>query len=384
MTTPPDGIVPPEMPEGLERVHAALGAAEEPAPDALLERIMASRAAGERRILPSEHAPPSRLRVRLVRGAIAAALGLVALGMWGRWRWSHGNAPSDADGAQIQSASFDMFGLGSSAYAQEAPGPQQPKFGPMRFDASRLRPVSTRYIRRFYYGGKQNDVDSTLTYRLVKAPDDEWLVLVGRTFTDSRLTMAFGDTLRLAGPNLIAVAESYASHNTLGESDAMQMTIGEKSAKVHTMGRYIRSQTSARHPSPDTVTLTRDTVLTIGQTTYPRLANFKSDAELLFKLMAVKLDSTWKGSVVTTYPGGLPTTDHAKAYLIPVDLEVIGTVPCTVLRKAAACWKILRTRPTWTTTFLVRKSDGLAISQRSESTVDGKKFVMDLTLIGEQ
>ena len=109
-----------------------------------------------------------------------------------------------------------------------------------------------------------------------------------------------------------------------------------------------------------------------------------NDAELLFKLMAVKLDSSWKRSIVTAFPGGMQTTDHTRAYVIPVDLEVVGTARCTSLTVPTECWKILRTRPTSTTTILVRKSDGLTISQRTESVVEGKKFVMEMTLIGEQ
>jgi len=134
---------------------------------------------------------------------------------------------------------------------------------------------------------------------------------------------------------------------------------------------------------PDTVTVIRDTVLMIGHTRYPRLTSMMNDAELLFKLMAVKLDSTWKRSIVTAFPGGMYIPDHAPAYLIPVELEVVVTASCTSQKVTTTCWKVLRIRPTSTTTFLVRKSDGVTVWQRTESVVDGKKFALQIELVDE-
>ncbi len=248
----------------------------------------------------------------------------------------------------------------------------------------------------------------------VKGPGDEWLIVTERRFADSYAKSYSEDTLHLVGPDLQTQSESYFAYNMLGDSTNVRTTIRGDSATVHNVERYIRDRNrpagreipadsaarvqrgaNGRAPaqkdrpmppisSPDTVTSIRDTVLPIGHTPYPRLTSMMNDAELIFKLMAVKLDSTWKRSIMTTVPGGVMMIDHTQAYIIPVDLKVAGTATCTSQKVTTSCWKVLRIRPTSTTTFLVRKSDGVTVWQRTESVVDGKKFAMQIELVDEQ
>jgi len=127
-----------------------------------------------------------------------------------------------------------------------------------------------------------------------------------------------------------------------------------------------------------------DTVLTVGRSRYPRLASVMNDAELPFKLMAVKFDLTWKGSIVTAVPGGLQSAgDSRPAYLIPVDIEVAGTAPCHQHETAMDCWKLVRNRADVNTVMLVRENDGLLIWRRTETQVEGKPWALEEALLRE-
>jgi len=92
-------------------VYAALEAPLDPAPDALLDRIISSRAAGGRAVLPIERPRSALLRRRLVRGAIAAGLGLVALASWSRWLRPETDSPDTTSAVALGSSRATISGL---------------------------------------------------------------------------------------------------------------------------------------------------------------------------------------------------------------------------------------------------------------------------------
>ena len=395
----------------------------EPAPDALLDRILASRAAGVRRILPSDHAAPSRLRVRMMRGAIAAVLGLVAVGMWAKWGRSHTPAPTANSAAGFGFPMGGDFGFGEMAMAQ---GAREPRFEPMTFDTARLHPVRLRYAAAQYMDGKLIGSDSSRIYSLARAANGDWILAAERVQGDSTSVThhdraEMSDSLWIDRSDLHDLVESWVEHASwvygigyLGGSRVrVRMTIGARSARMQTVdtswlptqttGRGTRSGAAdsagpTRAPAPalqhndasdtivrmDTTVRLTDTILGLPVGRYPRLVSAYGGADLIFKLMAAPIVPGWKRSMVITRPGGTMVREGVRRASIPVDLELTGETQCKAPTVAVDCWRLFRRGSTAEMTYLVRKRDGVVTSMSVEGKADGKTFKSEMVLIGEQ
>lgn len=403
----------------------------EPAPAALLERILASRAAGERRILPSDHAPRSRLRVGLLRGVIAAVLGLVAAGIWAKWDRRSPNVPKATSSVGFNFPIGGDFGFGEYAFAQGAQGTQEPKFAPMVFDTTRLHPMRLRYAISGFEDGKQTDTDSGRTYSLSRAVSGEWVVTADRLIHDSTSAIDMElartlDTLWMDKNDLHDLKESIVSHVTWVKGSAW---FGGRRARVdvefHTNSARLitadtgwqpasvatskaapgadsattpnkssgrskaptaqQNQSAAPAPRMDTTVRIAEMTLPLPKGRYPRLNSlYSGGAELVVKLMAAPIEAGWKRSVVIPRPGGATARENVKSASIPVDLEVVGEAPCGAPSGKTVCWKIVRHNTTFESTMLLRKNDGVMVWQRIEAVDSGKKFAVETTLIEEK
>lgn len=374
MKTPTDGVVPDGMPKELGRVHAALDTPIEPAPEALLKRIVASRAAGERRILPVEHAPPSRLRGRLVRGAIAAALGLVALGTWSRWIRPNSAPPA------VSSFGFPMggdFGFGELAVAQGGRTVALSTDEPVTFDTTRLRPMRLLYVAR-------NMVDGT---HPVRAPDTigvfvarstesgrPWIITTTNIESGGRVRVFHADTTVLSAASLRPLRYSIAITAADGSGQTFRQVFGADTTRMHREFREVRSRpaTGGRGASSDTLVTTRDSSYATPPSRWPGFGLGRG--ALVVNLMAVPIGRGWKRSFVLAVRSD--TT-------ISVNIEVVGDERFDSPGGKVDCWKlVMRGSPGYT--MLIRKSDGLLVSISGAQTANGKRYGGEMVLIGEQ
>ena len=375
MNTHPEEPVPAEMPKGLERVYAALEAPLDPAPDALLGRILSSRAAGVRAVLPIGRRRASLFRRRLVRGAIAAGLGLVALASWSRWLRPSSDGPDSTSVAALGFPMGDEFGFATPAAAQGGPSP---KFAPMIFDPGRLHAVRLRYVRRMFRNGKASGTDTVVRALQHSAGQDEsWVLTTERSVTDDQkhpVTAHMVDTVRLERATLRSLSEVYAVRITDGGSANYRWTIGDSTATLHAEHRYVRFR-----PVPGgkervgIVTRITDTLLTLPRSRYSRAV---TNVEAVIKLMAAPIGPGWKGSLLLTMPG-------ADVAALPMDFELVGQQWINSPTGKIDCWK-LRGGTTAQVTYLVRKSDGVLISQRIEQKVKDERMLMEMVLIEER
>lgn len=364
MNTPPDGIVPDGMPPDLERVRAALTDPLEPGPDVLLQRILASRAAGERRILPADHGPKSKVRVTLFRGAVAAALGLAVLGTWSRW--GRRNVPPAAANAAAEIGGG--FSFGGLAFAQGTGGP---KFPPMTFDLSRLRPRTLSYSATAESGNSPTTHDTfTITLARSASPAGDWIVTRVDAVKPGRATE---DSLWLNEQNLRPVMWFHINRGPGISMQSLRITIGDSEAKTHREFRSIGR-------TLDTFFTASDTTNVIVRSKYP--ATWDYSGNLLVDFMAVPLAPGWRGS--TVHPlvppaGGIATMDFELTGDRIVDTPA-GKVDCWVVRQPFH--RIAS--GSWTMELLIRKSDGVTISVQVDETVGKQHATGWMTLIGEQ
>ena len=418
----PDERAPAEMPKDLGRVYAVLEAPTEPAPEALLERILDSRAGGRRAVLPVERPRSWLLRRRLLHGVIAAGLGLVALASWSRWLRPTVGTPKTTTAESFGVPMGDDFGFATLASAQSSGSSQAeptPKFAPMAFDTSRLRPVQLRYLNRIYDNGKPVN-QGTVAYSLTRSsqPGREWVLVMERTMGDETDSAFLTDTVMIERSTLRVLTEVYRVTYHDGRRAFYRWTVGDTTITQHSelqvrgrpqvssaagsaqvdsttaAAQGTRNAPSRQQPAeqtgantavhlPDTV-LTHDTVYRLSSSRYPRVVSAMNyGAEVLFRLMATPLGAGWKRSLVITRPGGTVVKEAVYRAVIPLNLELVGEDPCDSPNGKAACWKLIRrTQPEYT--YLIRKSDGVLISSRIAGKFNGRKIRVEMVLIEER
>ncbi len=422
MSNHPGEPVPAEMPRDLGRVYAALEVPLDPAPKALLDRILSSRAAGGRALLPVERPRSSLLPRRLLRGAIAAGLGLVVLATWSRWSRPTTDMPDTTSVAALGFPIGDEFGLTTPALAQGVfsnSKQQEPRFGAMTFDTARLHPMRLRYSRRTYYNGLPSD-DGTVIYTLSRRPDrnGEWVLAMERTMGDGDDTAELVDTIRLEQGTLRTLSEVYRVTFQREHPAFYRWTMGDSVIEQHSEitvwprsrprpGGETRRNDSADGPAAPTRTtaqgrlpqeradagqkpsdrdslIVSDTVYRVQPSRFPKvLSAMNGGFETLVKLMAAPIDAGWKRSMLRAPPGGTMVREGVRQAVIPMDFEVVGQERIASPGGPADCWK-LRWHDQTEITYWVRKRDGMVVSSRISGKINGRTLRAETTLIEER
>jgi len=310
----------------------------EPSRD-LLERILASRAAGVRVVLPQERSTVSRRAALLLLTAAAAALVFVMSTRGGDRR------PVDTAN-EFADITAGLSFLPPDAMAQEPGPPRRPHYQPVR---------SLQFARA--HGG-------TWTYRTCTVFDD---VL---TKCRGRLTIAITQA-KWEGRPAWLVSQQNKSVRDWATTDTIRTPLDTTYVDPATLRPiYHAINGKAFH---FVRRITGDTVheaLDIGGTA-PRSWRSSAgipgaqDAPLVLRwarvdvtllLQVLPLDRSWRGSV---YSVGLVGPDPSKTAFAPVDLRVVGSGRTEVPAGRFECWKLeLRESPESMLMLWVSKDHG--------------------------
>jgi len=322
-----------------------------PAPDPskdLLERILASRAAGVRVVLPEHRSTVSR-RTALLVTAAAAALALVISTRGGNRR------PVDPDN-DIQEVAAGLSFWPPDAMAQEAGPPRRPRYEPVR---------SLR-VGRAQAG--------TWRYRTCTVFDD---VL---TNCRGRLTITISDATWDGRPAwLMSQQQTSVRYGSFDTTDAIRFPLDTAYIDPATLRPMYHAINGKQFHFVRRVT--RDTVreaLDIGGA-HPRSWRSSAgipgaqDAPLVFRwarvdltllLQVLPLDPWWRGSV---YSVGLLGPDPSKTGFVPLDLRVVGSGRIEVPAGRFECWKVeLPDSPERTLILWVSKDHGWLVKTEQQ------------------
>ena len=319
--------------------------APEPSKD-LLERILASRAAGVRVALPQERSPVSR-RAALLLTAAAAALVLVVSTRGGDRR------PLDSENAYQDIAAGLSF-WPRDAMAQEAGPPRLPRYEPV----NKLRVARAQ--------------EGTWTYRTCTVFDD---VL---TKCRGRLTIAISEA-KWEGRPAWLISQQQKSVRDWSTMDTIRTPLDTTyvdPATLRPMYHVMNGKAFhfVRRVTEDTI----HEALDIGGAA-PR--SWRSSAgipgdrhaplvlrwarvDLTLLLQVLPLDRWWGGSV---YSVGLVGPDPSKTGFVPVDLRVVGSGRIVVPAGRFECWKVeLRDSPESMLMLWVSKDHGWLVKTEQQ------------------
>ena len=288
-------------------------------PEGLLSRILASRAAGVRVVLPGEGPTVSR-RVALLLIAAAAAAALVM-----STRGSGPRAVTTDNAYHDGAAGLAIWP--PEALAQEAGPPHPPRYEPVRsLRVARAHGGTWTYRACFVFDDVLTNCRSRFTIAVSRAERDgkpAWLVSQQETSvrewspTDSirtPLDSTYVDPATLRPIyHEINGKRFHLVRRIIGDTVREALDIG---------GAHPRSwRTNARIPgAPDAPLVLR-------------WARF--DVALL--LQVLPLERGWRGSV---YSVGLVGPDAGKAAIAPIDLRVVGSERIEVPAGTFDCWKV--------------------------------------------
>jgi hypothetical protein len=312
----------------------------EPSGD-LLERILASREAGTRVILPVVR-ETGRPPLPRIASAVAVAAVLLLLAVPIR-EWVGRNAlPSEG------SAGAGFFG--QVAFAQ-APGAGVPGVPPMRLErAGALRPLAVQYERRIRDNtGRLTSAlrsDVALTAAMIDGVAAWKVTSLGRDATtgqhraDIETTYVARDDLRLLSRSIhVAPYSRYARINVqqrfAGDSVTGRMTTdGRSIGKGRTIARRLR----------------------------PEFAPYFANAFGPFLLMAAPLARDWRGSASLVGWAVKPND-----VVVPIELRVEGEERIQLPAGTFDCWRVSIRIAQKKITYWARKSDGLGVRVLDES-----------------
>ncbi len=291
--------------------------APEPSQD-LLERILASRAAGVRVVLPGDRSATSR-RAALLLTAAAAAVVLVMSTRGGDRR------PVDPEnGYQNNAAGLPFWP--ADAMAQEAGPPRRPRYEPVK---------SLRVARA--QGG-------TWTYRTCSVFDDVLTNCRGRltiTVADARweghpawLVSQQQKSVRDRSPDTLRTPpdSTYFEASTLRPIYAAQGGVKFRLVRRFT-GDTVREALDMGGAHPRSW---RSSAAIPGDRDAPLVLRW-ARVDLTLLLQTLPLDRWWRGSV---YSVGLVGPDPSKTGFAPIDLRVVGTGRIEVPAGRFECWKV--------------------------------------------
>jgi hypothetical protein len=292
-----------------------------PAPSRdLLERILASRAAGVRVVLPEEHSTVSRRAALMLLTAAAAALVLVMSARGGNRR------PVDTENEVPDIAATGLSLWPPDAVAQELGPPRRPRYEPVR---------NLQLARA--HGG-------TWTYRTCTVFDDVLTNCRGRltiTVTDARwegrtawIVSQQDKSVRDRSPDTLRTPpeSTYFEASTLRPIYVAQG--GVKFSHVQQFTRDTVRETldiGGAHPRS-----WRASVSIPGAQDAPLVLRWRR-VDLTLLLQVLPLDRWWRGSV---YSVGLVGPDPSKTAFAPVDLRVVGSGRIEVPAGRFECWKL--------------------------------------------
>jgi hypothetical protein len=318
--------------------------APEPSKD-LLERILASRAAGVRVVLPEDRAATSR-RAALLVTAAAAAVALVMSTRGGDRR------PVDPEnGYQNNAAGLPFWP--ADAMAQEAGPPRRPRYEPVK---------SLRVARA--QGG-------TWTYRTCTVFDDVLTNCRGRltiTVADARweghpawLVSQQQKSVRDLSPDTLRTPpdSTYFETSTLRPIYAAQGGVKFRLVRRFT-GDTVREALDIGGAHPRSW---RSSAGIPGDRDAPLVLRW-ARVDLTLLLQTLPLDRWWRGSV---YSVGLVGPDPSKTGFAPVDLRVVGSGRIEVPAGRFECWKVeLPESPESMLTLWVSKDHGWLVKTEQQ------------------
>jgi len=316
------------------------------APEDLLARILASRAAGVRVVLPEDRSTVSRRALLLVTAAAAAVLLVMST------RAGDRRPPDPENGSQDIAAGLSFWP--PDAMAQEAGPPRRPRY------------------------------ESVKNLRVARAQGGTWTY---RTCT------VFDDVLtKCRGSLTITISQAKWDGRP-----AWLMSQQEKSVQNWSTTDTIRTPLDTTYVDPATLRpmyhvmngkafhfvrrVTEDTIheaLDIGGAA-PR--SWRSSAgipgdrhaplvlrwarvDLTLLLQVLPLDRWWRGSV---YSVGLVGPDPSKTGFVPVDLRVVGSGRIVVPAGRFECWKVeLRDSPESMLMLWVSKDHGWLVKTEQQ------------------
>jgi len=316
-----------------------------PAPppgDALLERIITSRAAGSRIILPDAQMPASRSSAHfLISAALVAALLLLAMPLI-RGRRPETRAPRGPNAEHVASEWF----AGGVAFANSVPGGGTPGLPRMELTrADRLRPATLEYARiwRDSTGATIGEMRGLLSMR----PDDvdgvpAWRLVTHDSGSRRGRPVLAVDTVIVARDDLrplrrTALVTPYLRYDEISirqtfRGDSVTGRMNAKGADASAAGRPIaRSVPAAFGP-------------------------YIADAFAPVLLGAVQLHRRWAGSASII---GWAVVDGD--VFIPIELRVEGEEQVTVPAGRFDCWRMSIRYSGRVLDYWVRKSDGIGV-----------------------
>ena len=317
----------------LEALRPELQTLETPRPsEALKARILASRAAGVRAILP-DAAPSTRRSPRRAFGLAIAATLIVALLPFGLWR-------SSARAGEF--ASPGLFGLAALAQTTHD---VQPPIEPLRASAAgRLRPLSAAYAMvSSESSGRLLEADSmTLTVRAdsldgMRAWRVAWL---GRTLNDDK-PETHRETAYVAAADLRLLRRDIhvEPYRRFQRINVYQRFDGDSvSGRMNTEGPSIGEGRSFRRLLP------------------PEVGPHLTETIAPMYLMAVSLQPGWRGRA--SLLGWAVRDDDV---LVPVEFRVEGEESIEVPAGRFDCWRLSWRVGDRRLDYWARKSDGLAV-----------------------
>ena len=311
--------------------------APEPSKD-LLGRILASRAAGVRVVLPEDRSATSRRSALLLLTAAAAALVLVMSTRGGDRR------PVDTEN-EFPDITAGLSFWPPDAMAQEPGPPRRPHYQPVR---------SLQFARA--HGG-------TWTYRTCTVFDDVLTNCRGRltiTVADAQweghaawLVSQQQKSVRDRSPDTLRTPpdSTYFEASTLRPIYAAQGGVKFRLVRRFT-GDTVREALDIGGTAPRSW---RSSAAIPGAQDAPIVLRW-ARVDLTLLLQVLPLDRWWRGSV---YSVGLVGPDPSKTGFAPVDLRVVGSGRIEVPAGRFECWKVeLRESPESMLTLWVSKDHG--------------------------
>jgi hypothetical protein len=328
--------------DGLRRIPAP-----EPSKD-LLERILASRAAGVRVVLPGERSAVFR-RVALLLTAAAAAAVLVMATRGGDGRPVHAE-----NGYQDIAAGISFWP--PEAGAQEAGPPRRPRYEPVKdLRVARAQPGTWTYRTCTVFDDVLTNCRGRLTITITEAKwegQPAWLTSQQQKSVrhgSSDTTDTFRTPLDTAYFKPTTLRPIYAALGGVKfrllrrfSRDSVREEFDMGGARPHSW------RTKASIPgAPDAPLVLR----------WARV-------DLTLLLQVLPLDRGWTGSV---YSVGLVGPDLNKTGFIPIDLRVVGSGRIEVPAGRFECWNVeLRESPESVLTLWVSKDRGWLVKTEQQ------------------
>jgi len=309
----------------------------------LLERILASREAGARIILPKVASQPARPRVMLLAAAaIAAVLLLVVIP----------RAPS-TDGSPDETWASPAF-FGTAAFAQTTS--DAPELPPVTLErANALRPLVARFVRSV------RDSSGNLTIELRRDVAIVPAVINGEPAW--RITLLDRD----------ANTPSQHNHAETLYVARSQLRMLQRAVHVSPYRRFQRINIQ-QHFLGDSITgrMTTDGPSIgpgreIARKLNPVFGPYLSDAFTSFFLMAAPLDRDWRGSASLLGWAVIPND-----VFVPLAMRVEGEERISVPAGTFDCWRIAIRLGVRRISYWARKSDGLGVRTYEESEASTK------------